>query len=109
METKLSFIVFAVDKLYLAIFVIFYFCNRVFIILQEEGGSSKGVDIETGDILDSIEASILDAYLVKHWALRLATNAAVTVLRVDQIIMAKAAGGPKPPKQGGDWDKDADE
>ena len=82
---------------------------RTTVTVQDEGGNSKGVDIESGEILDSVEAGILDAYLVKHWALRLATNAAVTVLRVDQIIMAKAAGGPKPPKQGGDWDKDADE
>lgn len=59
--------------------------------------------------MDAVEAGILDSYLVKYWALRLATNAAVTVLRVDQIIMAKPAGGPKPPKQSGDWDKDADE
>ena len=58
-----------------------------------------------------MEANILDSYLVKHWGLRLATNAAVTVLRVDQIIMAKRAGGPKPPKQqgGGDWDDTDDQ
>lgn len=31
-----------------------------------------------------------------RWALRLASDAAVTVLKVDQIIMAKQAGGPKP-------------
>lgn len=34
--------------------------------------------------------------LVCRWALRLAADAAVTVLKVDQIIMAKQAGGPKP-------------
>jgi hypothetical protein len=28
------------------------------------------------------------------------------VLRVDQIIMAKAAGGPKAPAGGGAWDED---
>lgn len=59
--------------------------------------------------MKAIDSGILDSYLVKHWGLRLATNAAVTILRVDQIIMAKPAGGPKPPKQQGDWDRDADE
>lgn len=39
---------------------------------------------------------ILDAFQVKDSALRLAVDAALTVLRVDQIIMAKPAGGPKP-------------
>ena len=34
-------------------------------------------------------------------ALQLAVDAAITVLRVDLIIMAKAAGGPKAPPQGG--------
>jgi T-complex protein 1 subunit theta len=37
---------------------------------------------------------------------KLAADAASTVLRVDQIIMAKAAGGPKAPAGGGDWDED---
>lgn len=32
-----------------------------------------------------LEASILDTYLGKYWAIKLATNAAVTVLRVDQV------------------------
>lgn len=39
-------------------------------------------------------------------ALRLASNTAVTVLSVDQIIMAKRAGGPKPPQPKPDWDED---
>jgi T-complex protein 1 subunit theta len=38
---------------------------------------------------------------VKDSALRLAVDAALTVLRVDQIIMSKPAGGPKPPAGGG--------
>jgi T-complex protein 1 subunit theta len=50
--------------------------------------------------LDAYEAKILDLLMTKSNAIRLATDAAVTVLRVDQIIMAKPAGGPKPPKQG---------
>ena len=41
---------------------------------------------------------------VKQWAIRYATQAALTVLQVDQIIMAKTAGGPKLPKQNGNWD-----
>eukprot|EP00039_Didymoeca_costata_P000229 m.44647 g.44647 ORF g.44647 m.44647 type:complete len:545 (-) comp10133_c0_seq1:3963-5597(-) len=49
---------------------------------------------------DAAADNILDSYLTKFWGIRFATNAANTVLRVDQIIMAKKAGGPKPPKQG---------
>lgn len=32
-----------------------------------------------------LEAGIFDPYLVKHWGIKLATNAAITVLRVDQV------------------------
>jgi T-complex protein 1 subunit theta len=35
--------------------------------------------------------------IAKSWAIKLANEAARTVLSVDQIIVARAAGGPKPP------------
>lgn len=44
----------------------------------------------------------------KSWAIKLATEAARTVLSVDQIIVARQAGGPKMPgkAQQGNWDND---
>lgn len=51
---------------------------------------------------------IRDLLLTKEQALVLAADTAITILRVDQIIMSKAAGGPKPPQQQGNWD-DQDE
>uniref|UniRef100_A0A8C2ABH3 T-complex protein 1 subunit theta n=1 Tax=Cyprinus carpio TaxID=7962 RepID=A0A8C2ABH3_CYPCA len=76
---------------------------------HHEGNKNAGFDIEGEGpaVRDVMEAGILDPYLVKHWGIKLATNAAITVLRVDQIIMAKPAGGPKAPKQQGHWDKDS--
>lgn len=47
-------------------------------------------------ISDALAAGILDHLETKRSAIRLGADAAITVLRVDQIIMAKAAGGPKP-------------
>ncbi|XP_031553654.1 T-complex protein 1 subunit theta-like [Actinia tenebrosa] len=74
---------------------------------HQEGKKNAGFDNEAlgAEIKDAAEAGILDSYLVKYWAIKLSTNAAVTVLRVDQIIMAKQAGGPKP-KTNQDWDED---
>lgn len=39
----------------------------------------------------------MDLLVTKQWAIKLATEAARTVLSVDQIIVARQAGGPKPP------------
>lgn len=40
---------------------------------------------ETGAVVDVTGKSILDLYLTKFWALKLACNAAVTILQVDQV------------------------
>lgn len=59
-------------------------------------GSSVGYDIENNTCLDSTAACIFDVYSTKVNALRLSVDAALTVLRVDQLVMSKPAGGPKP-------------
>jgi T-complex protein 1 subunit theta len=55
-----------------------------------------GFDIEECEPFNAVEAGIYDCYASKVNALRLAVDAALTVLRVDQIVMSKPAGGPKP-------------
>jgi T-complex protein 1 subunit theta len=69
----------------------------------------KGVDIEnesgTG-VMDAEEEGVLDLMVTKSWAIKLATEAARTILSVDQIIVARQAGGPKPPGPNPNWDED---
>ncbi|CAH3169869.1 unnamed protein product [Porites evermanni] len=74
---------------------------------HQGGDKNDGFDNEGGGaaVKDTVKAGILDLYLVKRWAIKFATDAAVTVLRVDQIIMSKPAGGPKP-KDNPNWDED---
>ena len=52
------------------------------------------------------EHEILDSLAAKQWAIKLATEAATSVLAVDAIIMSRPAGGPKIPQQAGNWDED---
>lgn len=61
-----------------------------------EGQETAGLDIEQGSVFDAAKNNVFDLLVVKYWAIKLATEAVATILRVDQIIMAKMAGGPKP-------------
>ena len=76
---------------------------------EEEPFWTTGVDLEVGSsggTLDAVEDGILDLLASKSWAIRLASEAARTVLSVDQIIVARQAGGPKPPGPNPNWDED---
>uniref|UniRef100_A0A0K8SED5 T-complex protein 1 subunit theta n=1 Tax=Lygus hesperus TaxID=30085 RepID=A0A0K8SED5_LYGHE len=65
------------------------------------------IDLDSDELtVDSNEAGIWDLFKLKEWGLKFACTAATTILRVDQIIMAKRAGGPAPkaPKAGDEDD-----
>jgi len=64
------------------------------------GQASSGINVETGELLNAVEEGILDHCATKEMAITLATDAAVSVLKVDQILMSRPANGPKPPKMG---------
>lgn len=72
---------------------------------------SIGIDIdnETEDgLIDIKQSGIYDLLSTKKSAIDLATDATNTILSIDQIIMAKRAGGPQMPKQPrpGNWDSE---
>ncbi|KAJ8763010.1 hypothetical protein K2173_023215 [Erythroxylum novogranatense] len=62
---------------------------------HSSGNTKVGIDLEEGVCKDVSFMGIWDLYVTKFFALKYAADAACTVLRVDQIIMAKPAGGPK--------------
>uniref|UniRef100_A0A7E4VMK2 CCT-theta n=1 Tax=Panagrellus redivivus TaxID=6233 RepID=A0A7E4VMK2_PANRE len=69
------------------------------LIFTEQKASNKSVGINIFDAnkpLDVMEENLFDSYLIKKRAIEVAVDAAVQILRVDQIIMAKPAGGPNP-------------
>lgn len=87
---------------------------------HSSGETLFGVDVQSGTPKDLTKEGIYDLYQTKWWGLKLATDAVITVLKVksdqfrerrsnerlqvDQIIVARQAGGPKPRGQPGGWD-----
>lgn len=73
---------------------------------HQEGKATLGFNIEPdSEVIDVTQKAIYDLYLTKYWGMTYACKAAISVLYVDKIIMAKPAGGPKP-KENKDWDND---
>eukprot|EP01128_Nolandella_sp_AFSM9_P004863 TRINITY_DN2277_c0_g1_i2.p1 TRINITY_DN2277_c0_g1~~TRINITY_DN2277_c0_g1_i2.p1 ORF type:complete len:568 (-),score=176.78 TRINITY_DN2277_c0_g1_i2:114-1733(-) len=65
---------------------------------HEKGEAKVGVHVQNGEVS---ETKIIDHLATKLSAISLATNAAVTVLRITQIIMAKRAGVNLPARNAG--------
>ncbi|KAK4850383.1 hypothetical protein QYF36_006310 [Acer negundo] len=71
------------------------------------GNTKVGIDLEEGVCKDVSTMNVWDLYVTKYFALKYAADAACTVLRVDQIIMSKPAGGPRRDQQpAGGMDED---
>merc|ERR1719161_1817762 len=67
-------------------------------LAHKAGNGGVGIDVAECVTADR---GVLDLLHTKREAIKMAADAAITVLRVDQIIMSKPAGGPKAPPQGG--------
>ena len=60
---------------------------------HEQEGRTNGLDLETATPIDMKEAGVIEPLRVKMQALSSATEAAVMILRIDEIIAASGAGG----------------
>lgn len=83
--------------------------SRLYAAHHKKDVWTAGVDIDDekgSGMVDTKEKGILDLLVAKSCAIKLATEAARTVLSVDQIIVARQAGGPKPPAPNRNWDED---
>ena len=56
--------------------------------------SAFGIDVSDGEVKNAMENDIYDSWETKSWAMKLCFDVIITILRVDQIIMAKPSGGP---------------
>merc|ERR1712029_606545 len=75
-------------------------CISALLAAHTAGKPCSGLNIEDGTVLDS--------FWVKLWGIKYASKTATDILKIDQIIMAKPAGGPKPRDPGPGMDQDDD-
>ena len=57
---------------------------------HEKGNKYYGVDVETGKVVDMKERGVLEPLRVKKHAIESATEVAIMILRIDDVIAAKA-------------------
>merc|ERR1711871_295964 len=69
-----------------------------------EVGAGVSLDLEGNTpIMDMAAAGIWDCHMAKSTAISLVSTTMMDVLRVDQIIMSRPAGGPKPKGPNKNW------
>ena len=73
---------------------------------KNNGDDAWGIDIVSEEPALSEKIGVYDHLTSKLWAIKLACDAVITILRIDQIIIAKPAGGPKPRGKNPNWDED---
>lgn len=79
--------------------------HKILFFQDNKKNAGYDIDSENNGVCDALEKGILDLYVLKSWGMKYAVGAATTILKVDQIIMAKRAGGPKPKQQAGSDDE----
>ena len=60
---------------------------------DKEEGKFKGINVFTGKLQDSIAAGVIEPIVVKEQAIKSAAESAALILRIDDVITAKAPKG----------------
>ena len=58
---------------------------------------TSGLDLEKGTVRDNVKAGVLEPAMSKIKSIKFATEAAVTILRIDDSITMAAKNDPKGP------------
>ncbi|MGC8663416.1 MAG: thermosome subunit beta [Thermoplasmata archaeon] len=66
---------------------------------HKEGKKTFGVDVFSGKVADMYEQGVLEPIRVGQQAIDSATEAAVMILRIDDVVASKGGGGSKPPEK----------
>ncbi len=68
---------------------------------HKKGQKYAGLNVYTGKVVNMMDAEVIEPLRVGNQAIQSATEAAVMVLRIDDVIAAKAGGGGMPGGPGG--------
>ncbi|MHC1603829.1 MAG: thermosome subunit alpha [Candidatus Syntropharchaeales archaeon] len=68
---------------------------------HEAGDKNAGLNVINGEIIDMEEAGVLEPMRIKTQAVSSATEAAVMILRIDDVIASSKTSGPAAPPGGG--------
>jgi len=86
-------------------------CAKLYAIhdLIRKGGEENknclrfGLDLENNDVRDNVEGGVLEPTISKIKAIRFATEAAITILRIDDLIKLNPKAEPKGPHDDEDY------
>ena len=65
---------------------------------HDKGQRTAGLDVFTGEIVDSLKAGVVEPLKTKMQALKSASEATEMILRIDDVISASGKGGPRMPQ-----------
>ncbi|MEA1894819.1 MAG: thermosome subunit alpha [Euryarchaeota archaeon] len=70
------------------------------------GGTTSGIDVYNGDVIDMYENGVIEPLQVKTQSLKFATDAAVMILKVDDVLASERRElAPKPGQAPHDFDR----
>ncbi|HVM44628.1 MAG TPA: thermosome subunit alpha [Candidatus Thermoplasmatota archaeon] len=70
---------------------------------HEKGQKTAGINLDSGKVENMLDAHVIEPLRVKTQALASATEVATMILRIDDVIAAKASGAPPGGPDGGDF------
>ncbi|XP_062813683.1 T-complex protein 1 subunit theta-like [Anolis carolinensis] len=79
-------------------------------VQHQLGTQNTGITValEEGGTIEAAKEGLLDPFLVKQRGITLATQMAVTLLGVSEVMVAKKSGGPKFRGENPNWDQEPD-
>jgi len=71
------------------------------LVSKNKDDCNLGINFKTGEIKHAInELEVYDHLETKKWAIKFCLDSVLTILKVDQIVLSKPAGGPKAAQTG---------